>query len=101
MRDLGYDVIYVAEEDAGISDKLIIERAHREERLILTFDRDYGELIYRENYKPAQGVLYLRLTEFTPELPGRIVHELITVFKLETENRFTVYDGMIIRQRKY
>jgi predicted nuclease of predicted toxin-antitoxin system len=75
--------------------------AGNEQRLILTFDRDYGELIFKFNYKPEQGVLYLRLTNFSPEDPSKTVHELLSTYELETARRLTVYDGTTIRQRKY
>ncbi len=38
-----------------------MEIAEAEQRIVLIFDRDYGELIYKYNYKPRQGVIYLRL----------------------------------------
>lgn len=101
LRELGYDVISIGEDDPSISDRAVMEIAQKEQRLILTFDRDYGELIYKYDHKPEAGVLYLRLSAFTPEEPARIVHELLAVLKLETARRLTVYDGQSIRQRQY
>jgi predicted nuclease of predicted toxin-antitoxin system len=59
-------------DNPSIMDAEIIAIAISEERMILTFDRDYGELIFRHNHKPEKGVIYLRLDEYEPEQPGRI-----------------------------
>lgn len=61
LRNLGYRITSIGEDSPSISDKSVMEIAENEQRIILTFDRDYGELIYKYNYKPSQGVIYLRL----------------------------------------
>jgi len=101
LRKLGYDITSIGEDDPGITDTSVMETAEREQRLILTFDRDYGELIFKHNHKPEQGVLYLRLSAYLPEEPATLVHQLLTGFKLETYRRLTVYDGQTVRQRSY
>ncbi|MEP6512776.1 MAG: DUF5615 family PIN-like protein [Parafilimonas sp.] len=53
-----------------MSDRSVMEIAEKEQRIILTFDKDYGELIYKYNYKPLQGVIYLRLENYYPEDPA-------------------------------
>lgn len=101
LRDLGYDITSIGEDNPSISDKLVMEIAEAEQRIILTFDRDYGELIYKYNYKPEQGVVYLRLENYTPEDPAKHVHELLSVLKIDTVRSLTVFDGVSVRQRKY
>ena len=101
LRSKGYDVISIGEDYPGVSDKYVMNIAEAEERVILTFDRDYGELIYKHNYKPSKGVIYLRLEKYEPETPGAIVHKLFEEYKIDTENTFTVFDGLMVRQRKY
>lgn len=101
LRNLGYDVTSIGEDNPSISDKSVMEIASLEERIILTFDRDYGELIYKHNFKPQQGVIYLRLDKYSPEEPAMHVQELLKVQKIETTRRLTVYDGVSVRQRKY
>jgi len=49
LREDGYTVVSVQEEMPGSHDIAILERACRENLIILTFDKDYGELIYRYN----------------------------------------------------
>lgn len=78
-----------------------MELAIAEERTIITFDRDYGELIYKHGYKPAGGVIYLRLEEYSPNQPGEMIADLIGNVAIQTAATFTVYDGTTLRQRKY
>jgi predicted nuclease of predicted toxin-antitoxin system len=101
LRQLYYDITSIGEDDPGITDHSVMDTAIREQRLILTFDRDYGELIFKHNKKPEQGALYLRLSAYSPEEPAKIVHILLTTSGLETYRRLTVYDGQTVRQRKY
>lgn len=46
LRGAGHDVAAIASEESGISGEEVLERAVRESRVILTFDRDYGRLIF-------------------------------------------------------
>lgn len=61
LRDKGYNILSIGIDNPSITDFEIMKIAISEERTILTFDRDYGELIFRWNYKPEKGVIYLRL----------------------------------------
>ncbi|MGK7926452.1 MAG: DUF5615 family PIN-like protein [Spirulina sp.] len=47
LRELGYNVASCSEDAPEAPDEDVLARAVREERFLLTFDRDYGELIYR------------------------------------------------------
>ncbi|CAN5751554.1 hypothetical protein BH11BAC3_BH11BAC3_40370 [soil metagenome] len=64
-------------DNPGITDLEIMTIAINEERTIVTFDRDYRELIFRHNYRPERGVIYLRLEAYEPDQPGFIIEELI------------------------
>lgn len=101
LRNAGHDVAAIGVDYPGVSDKYVMEIAIAEQRVILTFDRDYGTLIYKHGYKPPQGVIYLRLNEYLPHEPGVIVQNLLGTVQIQTEVTFTVFDGKTLRQRKY
>jgi predicted nuclease of predicted toxin-antitoxin system len=77
-------------DNPSIMDAEIIAIAISEERTILTFDRDYGEVIFRHNHKPEKGVIYLRLDEYEPEQPGRIIEEIMTNKEIDLTRALTV-----------
>ncbi len=101
LKEKGYDVISIGMDNPSIMDSEIMSIAINEERTILTFDRDYGELIFRHNYKPEKGVIYLRLDEYEPQQPGLIIEGILTNTEIDLTRALTVIDKNGIRQRKY
>ena len=47
LRAAGHDVYSATESSAGAPDELLLARADAERRLLITFDRDFGELAVR------------------------------------------------------
>lgn len=101
LRELGFDVKSIAEEMFGISDNEVIIVAQSEQRIILTFDSDYGEIIYRHGLDNPPPVIYFRDKGLEPLFAGRILQHLISNTEISIENAFTVVDAKNIRQRQY
>ena len=47
LRSAAHDVLYIAEHAAGVTDTAALELAQAEQRLFLTEDKDFGELVFR------------------------------------------------------
>jgi predicted nuclease of predicted toxin-antitoxin system len=61
LRDLGHDVVTVAELNLSRSpDTALLKRAAKEHRLFVTRDKDFGGLVFVE--RQGAGVLYLRIS---------------------------------------
>ncbi len=60
LRELGYNVAYIAELTPGIEDDEILQKALKEERLLLTEDRDFCELVFRDE-QPTYGIILVRI----------------------------------------
>lgn len=99
LKDLGYDIQHIGETNPSITDEEVIEIATSENRVIITFDRDYGELIFKNNFK-VPGVIYLRVFDFQPDFPAEIIHNLVSNTAVSLENHFTVVDAKHFRQRR-
>jgi len=54
-------VLYVAEVVAGLSDAEVIALASREHRILLTEDKDFGELVFRRQ-RAVPGVILIRIS---------------------------------------
>lgn len=67
LRNAGYDVASVIEDTPGAKDHDVLKRAHAENRIVLTFDRDYGELIYKHKLLIPDGVVYFHFDPSTKE----------------------------------
>lgn len=101
LRDKGFDIKIIGVEYTGITDREVMEIAIQEERTILTFDRHYGELIFRHGYRPPCGVIYLRWKQFGPEDPGRYLAEFLSNAEIDLSHALTVIDEDTVRQRRY
>jgi predicted nuclease of predicted toxin-antitoxin system len=100
LKSKGFDIKAVGTHFSGITDKEVIELAEKEGRTILTFDRDYGELIFKYGNRPSEGVIYLRLVDYKPKDPGKI-EAIVSIKNFETAKKLTVFDGETLRQREY
>ena len=97
----GFDVIAIGIDYSGITDEEVMMLAIKEDRLILTFDKDYGELIFKYGYKPECGVIFLRLEDYESNEPGKIIEQMLDTAHFDTVRKLTVFDGKFIRQRGY
>jgi predicted nuclease of predicted toxin-antitoxin system len=68
LRKRGDDVVYAAEVLTGSTDEELLRKAAEEERIILTFDRDFGELVFHRRMKSIGGIVLIRLGQMTPKL---------------------------------
>jgi len=101
LEKAGFDIVSVGQDFTGTLDSEIIELAIKEKRTILTFDKDYGELIFKKGYRPPSGVIYLRWDDFQPDEPGDYLVELFKSKDIQYESRLTVISKNNIRQRKF
>ncbi|MDQ3521278.1 MAG: DUF5615 family PIN-like protein [Gemmatimonadota bacterium] len=99
LRKAGYDVGAIAEEAPGAPDPEVLFRANAQGRVLLTFDRDFGELIFVHQLPAPAGVLYLRFVAGSPEEPAAFVLKLLTEQDIQLNGRFTVADRRRIRQK--
>ena len=59
LRSNGHEVLYALESLRGATDDKLLARAFSERRILLTEDKDFGELVYRL-HRPSQGIVLLR-----------------------------------------
>lgn len=98
LLESGYDIKHVAYEMHSVSDIEVTDYAIQEDRIILTFDGDYGTLIFKFGYRPP-GVVYFRLQNITADEPAYIVMNLLKE-AYQFEHVHTVVENDKIRQRR-
>ena len=98
LRKDGHQVWYVAEMDPGISDEAVLELANKGDALILTADKDFGELIYRQR-RISQGVILIRLSGLAAESKAATISVAISKHPSELPHAFTVVFSGAIRIR--
>jgi predicted nuclease of predicted toxin-antitoxin system len=71
LRERGHDVLSVKESLRGAADPEILARARAEHRVVVTHDKDFGELAFRATLPATSGVVLLRLSGANPEADNR------------------------------
>lgn len=73
----GHDVKWVRIVAPGATDRTVLEVAREEKRLLITFDKDFGELAFREGLPLSCGIILLRIPAVSPEfLAERVLKSL-------------------------
>jgi predicted nuclease of predicted toxin-antitoxin system len=63
VADRGHDGIFIVQSHGlGLSDSRILSIARESDRIVITDDRDFGDLVYRQR-QPHAGVVYFRLRD--------------------------------------
>ena len=78
LRKEGYDVKAVVEEMSGASDEEVSTKALLEGRVILTEDRDFGQMVFAGN-APCIGVIFIR---FPPSQRKTLARSIINLTEL-------------------
>jgi predicted nuclease of predicted toxin-antitoxin system len=99
LRSEGYDVVTVRDLDPRMPDIDILEEALRESRLVLTMDKDFGELVYSSG-KAYAGVLLLRLAGARSEEKVAVVRNILQRYSEKLLGSFAVYQNGRLRVRK-
>lgn len=91
----GYDTIFVGDLMPTASDEEILYNAEKENRVLITDDKDFGELIFRLN-RPTSGVILLRTLTTNPKKRFEMIKGLLD----KAEGKFIVVSEDKIRIRK-
>jgi len=98
LRQDGHRVLYVAEMEPSIPDETVLQRANERQALLVTQDKDYGELVYRRGLVHL-GVILIRLEGLLLETKARIVSEVLAERATEMSDAFSVISPGMVRIR--
>ncbi len=95
LREKGVDVVSVTELSPGLKDREVLDLAGREGRIVVTFDKDFGELVVRERAS-VKGLILLR---FVPRSPQQAAEKIRQVLRsgIPLENHLIVVREHIVR----
>ena len=99
LREEGHSVIWIAEVARGSADDTVLDLANTRRALLLTSDKDFGELVYRQRLVTA-GVVLLRLAGLSSEHKAEIVATVLRQRERELSRAFTVIAPGSIRIRR-
>jgi predicted nuclease of predicted toxin-antitoxin system len=96
LNEIGYDVTWVADYDCEMLDKDLLRLSKRERRILLTNDKDFGELIYLQKSISA-GVILFRVRGQRVEEKKRLIKKLIDQHGNKLSRHFIVITEKKIR----
>ena len=82
LRTEGHEVLFLDEYDAGIDDVEILATAVEQDAVVITNDKDFGELIFRHGFE-SRGVIFLRLYDLPLDERTEIVIDTIRIYENE------------------
>ncbi len=95
LKMKGYDVLFAGDVVQSVSDEKILEFCEREGMILITDDKDFGELVFRLG-RPVKGVILLRISS-NPERRVQAISRLLKTYDIE--NKFIVLEEEAIRSR--
>ena len=98
LRTSGYDVVSVIENAPGLTDVHVLQRTRKENRILVTLDRDFGALVFRDS-KPHVGVIFLRLQKESVENIVFVLESVLQKHADKLERRFTTASETDVRIR--
>lgn len=99
LRNAGEDVDYIVELSPGITDDEVLDIAREQGRILLTEDKDFGELVFRLK-RGLLGVILVRLPEDNWESHWSRLMSVIERYKDMLTGNFTVIEEKKIRFRR-
>lgn len=98
LRGLGHNVVHVARSLPGAADDLLLEQAFSRNAILITSDKDFGDLVYRQR-KATAGVILMRLAGLSPQLKARHAAAAVGQHEGELLGSFVVIAPRSVRLR--
>jgi predicted nuclease of predicted toxin-antitoxin system len=95
----GFDAVYVGDVIRGSKDEEVLKYAEKEDRILITNDKDFGELVFRLR-KPTSGVILLRLKKDNPSTRMKYLFSLLLNQEVKPLGKFIVLTERGYRIRK-
>lgn len=100
LREDGHRVWYVAEMEPGISDDVVLALANQENALLLTADKDFGELAFRQLLH-THGIVLIRLAGLSPSRKAEMAASIVNRHIAELPHAFAVIAPGVFRIRRF
>jgi len=98
LKRNGFDVLSVRDIDSRAKDSQILRWAVDQQRMIISMDKDFGELVYNSG-KHHAGVLILRLEDADGETKVEITKKILAEYYDKIESHFCVFQNGKLRIR--
>lgn len=92
LRDSGHDVVEIRGERAGSADEAVLALVRRSDRVLVTRDKDFGELVVRHGQRSA-GIVLVRYRHGDPRATAEAILQVIGAEGEALKESFVVIDN--------
>jgi predicted nuclease of predicted toxin-antitoxin system len=96
LRQHGHDVAWIRADAPGSSDRQVLARAETEDRVLITFDKDFGELAFRAKLPASTGIILFRISAPSSEHVARVAAAALES-RMDWAGHFAVIEDTRIR----
>ena len=98
LRESGHDVLWLREAAPGTADAAVLSRAQAEQRLLITFDKDFGDLAFHRGLSAAHGVVLFRIAQPSAAL---VAQRVVAILSSRTDwpGQYSVVEEQSVRMR--
>jgi predicted nuclease of predicted toxin-antitoxin system len=82
-RAAGFDVAWMVELQPGANDETVLSLAQQDNRVLITFDKDFGELVFHRGVSGSHGVILLRPRLHSPEIVSAFIVKILPAHRLD------------------
>jgi predicted nuclease of predicted toxin-antitoxin system len=91
LRDDGHDVVAIAELQPGISDVAVLQLAIQHQLLLLTGDKDFGDILFFRHAQTPIGVVLIRLPDTISAISkAALIADVLKTYAQQIPGSFTV-----------
>ena len=99
LRRAGHDVLWIREASPGSSDIAVLSRSQAESRVLITFDKDFGDIVFHSGKSASHGIILFRTRDLSPVLVASQMTAVISS-RSDWAGHYTVVEPHSIRMRK-
>jgi predicted nuclease of predicted toxin-antitoxin system len=100
LKERGFDIEHVAHISNGLDDDRVLRLAFSGKKILLTVDKDFGDLAFKFK-RPSHGIILYRLEGMTNQEKALIVDGVLRNFSSKLEGAFTVISSKQVRVKKF
>ena len=89
LKEEGYNIESLPSNKRGMLDKKMMNYAFEKDLIILTFDKDFGQLVFKEKMQ-AIGIVLLRFLPTSPKRIKTIIREILADKEFNPIGKFVV-----------
>ncbi len=97
LENAGYDMVYVGDWKSSASDEEVLRKAEEEDRILITDDKDFGELVFRLG-RPTKGVILFRTSTTNPVKRFCLLDKILK--SIDVRGKFVVLKDDAVKLRK-